>query len=120
MTKLTVTGDFSGAYSVCMILERNVSPALMAQMKRSGQQDCGMRQSLVPLQCESYPEFIDAFSRDSAKLDYALPSFGPIEVSGDPRAREQAFEVALKLAEFETKRGRPTEVTEINRAIPCV
>lgn len=120
MTKITVTGDFSGAYAVCMVVERPVSPLLMAQMRRSGQQDCGKRQSLIPLQCESYPEFISAFAREGMRVDYTLPEVGTIVISGSPESRDQAYDIARRLAEFETKQGRPTEVTEINREIPCI
>ncbi len=119
VNKITITGDFNGSYTVCAVLERDVPAALLAQMRRSGQNDCGKRQSLVPLYCEQYPEFIFDISRKAMNADFVLPAEGPMLFGGDPNSRKDAEEVAARLAEFETKNGRPMELVPLNREIPC-
>lgn len=117
---IVISGDMGGAFTICAVSEQHLPASVLAQMRRFGQNDCGKRQSLIPLQCSQYPDFLKSIDNKVLEHDPILPTEGPIRFWGNPQAAEQAREVALLLAEFEKKNGRQVEFVSLDRSIPCV
>lgn len=110
--KITVAGDIRGNFSVCEIIESYLPPSMVAMMKASGQVDSGKRQTLRPLQQENFQEFLATVDLNG--------NDGPMTFLGGGEGSSECYEIAQKLAEWETGHGRPTELQPINREVPCL